>query len=81
MALAPGDGAATFTLKLDNSRSWSLSSSSRLDALGTEIGVSYVHTASQSLTFEFSLPEGFEYTATQRLDWPAITWVAIPIPG
>jgi hypothetical protein len=81
VALAPGDGAATFTLKLDNSRSWSLSSSPRLDALGTEIGVSYVHKASQSLTFEFSLPEGFEYTAAQRLDWPAITWVAIPIPG
>ena len=81
VALAPGDGAATFTLKLDNSRSWSLSSSPRLNAVGTEIGVSYVHKASQSLTFEFSLPEGLEYTAAQRLDWAAITWVAIPIPG
>ncbi len=81
VALAPGDGAATFTLKLDDTRSWSLSSSPRLDALGTEIGVSYVHKASQSLAFDFCLPEGFEYTAARRLDWPAITWVAIPIPG
>jgi hypothetical protein len=64
-----------------DTRSWSLSSSPRLDALGTEIGVSYVHKASQSLAFDLCLPEGFEYTVARRLDWLAITWVAIPIPG
>jgi hypothetical protein len=78
VALRRGDGAATFTLKLAGNRSWSMSYAPRLDALATEIGISYVHKASQALSFDYRLPEGYEYTAAELLDRPAISWVAIP---
>jgi hypothetical protein len=79
MVLRPGDGPATFTLKLAQSRSRSMSTAPKLDTLGAEIGVSYQHKASQSFAFDFRLPDGYEYTAAERLDRPAITWVTGPV--
>jgi hypothetical protein len=78
MVLRPGDGPATFTLKLAQSRFRSLSAAPTLDGLGAELGVTYLHKASQSFAFDFRLPDGFEYTAAKRIDRPAITWVTGP---